>query len=400
MARSSVRDAGLLFEGQCPVNNRLLIAPTGLTLFAPGSQSSTFRVRFRLISVANVVEITPIDFITQVHKNITNRFLRGFVGNSSVTGAHPLDLLIAGMSRRSKMFSRGWGEESLLTELSTRVSYSDPPPPISLEWHSARKRDRIVRRDGTFASPLELLPKETRTVHVRAWLREGNRAACVILAGSRDEGYRPREHVFGPLIERGLDLYFLVSPFYGRRRLAGGPSLITVSDHGLMALGMVLEARALLENLSERYPKLVVAGYSMGGHMAAITAAVTPFSVACAALATGASASSIYTRGLLSWSVDLDALGGGANLRAAARERLQRVFDVADITRYPPPVRVDAAVIAGCTRDGYVLSSETARLHQHWQGSTLRWIPAGHFSALVTSGPVLRDCVADAIEKL
>jgi Alpha/beta hydrolase domain containing 18 len=331
---------------------------------------------------------------------ITNRWLRGFVGNSSVRGAHPLDLLVAGVSRRSKMFSRGWGEEALLTQLSTRVSYSDPPCPISVEWLPACKRGQTVRRDGRFTSPLELLPKETRTVHVRAWLREGNGAACVILAGSRDEGYQPREHVFGPLVARGLDLYFLVSPFYGRRRLAGGPSLITVSDHGLMALGMVLEARALLENLSERYPRLVVAGYSMGGHMAAITAAVCPFSVACAALATGASASSIYTRGLLSWSVDLEALGGGASLRDAARERLQQLFDVADITRYPPPVRVDAAVIAGCTRDGYVASSETRRLHQHWHGSTLRWIPAGHFSALVTSGRSLCDCVANAVEKL
>ena len=331
---------------------------------------------------------------------ITNRLLRGFGGDNSITKAHPLDLLIAGMSRGSKLFSRGWGEESLLKELSTRVSYSDPPTPISVEWHSARERGRIVRRDGTFTSPLALLPKETGTVHVRAWLRSGNRAACVILAASRDEGYQPREHVFGPLIARGLDLYFLVSPFYGRRRVPGGPSLITVSDHGLMALGMVLEARALLESLSERYPKLVVAGYSMGGHMAAITAAVTPFSVACAALATGASASSIYTRGLLSWSVDLDALGGGSNLRAVARERLQQLFNVADITRYPPPIRADAAVIAGCTRDGYVPSSETKRLHQHWHGSSLRWIPAGHFSALVTSGTVLRDCVADAAGKL
>ena len=86
------------------------------------------------------------------------------------------------------MFSRGWGEEALLTQLSTRVSYSDPPCPISIEWHSAGKRGHTVRRDGRFTSPLELLPKETRTVHVRAWLREGNRAAGVILAGSRDEG--------------------------------------------------------------------------------------------------------------------------------------------------------------------------------------------------------------------
>ena len=347
-----------------------------------------------------VVEMTPFESITQVHKKVASRWLRGFAGDTSVRGAHPLDLLVAGMSRRSKMFSRGWGEEALLTQLSTHVAYSDPPSPISVEWRRARKRGRIVRQDGTFTSPLDLLPKETRTVHVRAWLRESNRAACVVLAASRDEGYRPREHVFGPLIARGLDLYFLVSPFYGRRRLAGGPSLITVSDHGLMALGMVLEARALLENLSERYPKLVVAGYSMGGHMAAITAAVCPFSVACAALATGASASSIYTNGLLSWSVDLDALGGGANLRAATRQRLEQLFNVADLTRYPQPIRVDAAVIAGCTRDGYVASSETERLHRHWQGSTLRWIPAGHFSALVTSAPTLRECVADAAGNL
>src|ERR1035437_8857845 len=99
-------------------------------------KSSIVRVRFRLLSDTNVVEITPVDFITQVPKEITNRLLRGFVGNSSVPAAHPLDLLIAGMSRRSNMFSRGWGEESLLTELSTRVSYSDPPPPISVEGQS------------------------------------------------------------------------------------------------------------------------------------------------------------------------------------------------------------------------------------------------------------------------
>ncbi len=38
-------------------------------------------------------------------------------------------------------------------------------------------------------------------------------------------------------------------------------------------------------------------------------------------------------------------------MRATAREWLQQLFNVADITRYPPPIRVDAAVIAGCTRE-------------------------------------------------
>ena len=259
---------------------------------------------------------------------ITNRLLRGFVGDSSATGAHPLDLLIAGASRGSKLFSRGWGEESLLTELSTRVSYSDPPSPISVEWQSTRKRGRVVRRDGTFASPLELLPKETRTVHVRAWLREGNRAACVILAASRDEGYQPREHVFGPLIARGLDLYFLVSPFYGRRRVPGR----TVSHHrqrsrlhgagdgagGARAAGK--SERPLFEAGCGRLQHGRPYGRDYRGGL-------VPSPSRVRALATGASASSIYTRGLLSWSVDLDSLGGGSNWRAAARERLQQLFE-------------------------------------------------------------------------
>ena len=319
---------------------------------------------------------------------------------TSIPAAHPLDLAVAWLSKRSKLFSHGWGDEALFSRLSDRGCYFDPPSQITPNWSVGHERRGTTRRDGTFLSPLELLPEHTRTVHVRAWTRPEYRAACVFLAASRDEGFRLREHVFGGLSARGLDLYFLENPFYGSRRAPEGLSRMTVSDHGLMALGMVLEARAMLEHLHARYPKMVIAGYSMGGHMAAITAAVLPFAVGCAALATGAAASSIYTRGLLSWSVDLDALGGAPDARALARERLLQVFDVADVTRYPLPVRPDAAVIAGCKRDGYVFNSETERLHQHWKGSALRWIPAGHFSALVTSRRALCDCVVEAACKL
>jgi pimeloyl-ACP methyl ester carboxylesterase len=313
---------------------------------------------------------------------------------------HPLDLVVAWLARRSKLFSLGWGDEAIFARLSDRFSYSAPPSPIALSWNAGVEHRGITRRDGTFRSPLELLPESTRTVHVRAWTSGCHESACVFLAASRDEGYRLREHVFGRLSARRFDLYFLENPFYGTRRTSQGPSQMTVSDQGLMALGMVLEARALVEAVRPQYQKLVVAGYSMGGHMAAITAAVTPFVVGCAALATGASASSIYTRGLLSWSVDLDALVDNPDSRTSAKARLAQLFDVADLTRYPLPVRPDAAVIVGCKRDGYVFNSETERLHHHWKGSTLRWILAGHFSALVTSRRALCDCIAEAADNL
>lgn len=294
------------------------------------------------------------------------------------------------------MFSRGWGDEEVLAEFSARARYSQAPSPISVEWQAERERGNEKCRDGKFPSPLLALPDAVATVHVRAWSRAGNEAACVMLAGSRDEGYWIREQVFGPLTGHGIDLYLLENPYYGVRRNGRGPSEITVADHGLMALGMVLEARALLESLRPRYPKLAVAGYSMGGHMAAITAAVTPLPVACAALATGASASAIYTRGLLSQSVDFETLGGDEH----TKKRLRDLFEVADITHFRPPIRVDAAVVSGCMSDGYVLASETERLHCHWRGSGLRWIRAGHFSALMTERRALRKCVEEAVAKL
>jgi pimeloyl-ACP methyl ester carboxylesterase len=330
----------------------------------------------------------------------TDRRLNQSVIDGDAAPAHPVDRAVAWLSRRSKQFSRGWGDESILKDFSDRSRYLAKPAPVNIEWQAPHKRGSDVCRDGTFPSPLIALPDAVKTVHVRAWTRRRNQAACVMLAASRDEGYRIRERAFGSLTARGIDLYLVENPYYGLRRDGRGPSDITVSDHGLMALAMVLEARALLDHLKAHYPKLAIAGYSMGGHMAALTAAVTPLPVACAALATGASASAIYTRGLLSWSVDFDTLGGGADGSPSARERLRKLFDTADVTGYRPPVRVEAAVVSGCTRDGYVLQSETERLYRHWKGCTLRWIDGGHFSALLTQRRALCDCVEEAVAKL
>src|SRR5215469_6124416 len=248
---------------------------------------------------------------------------RLFGSDRIIAGVHPLDVFAAWLTCGSKLFSRGWGDESLLADLSERTSFAHPPGAISVDWRVGPSANKTIRRDGTFTSPLNSLPKQARTVHVRAWSKTGNTAACVILAASRDEGYKTRERVFGSLVSRGLDLYLLENPFYGRRRTSSSASLATFSDHVLMNLGSVWEARSLLEYLRGFYERLTVTGYSMGGHMAALTAAVSPFPVACAALATGASAAPIYTKGLLSWSVNLQALSRNAGEQPSARERLR-----------------------------------------------------------------------------
>ena len=326
--------------------------------------------------------------------------LRQHLAGNVVVRAHAVDLLIALLSRRSKIFRLGWGDEEFLAGLHGQVSHANVPDPISLTWHSSENLADAERRNGTFASPVLHLPDAARTAYLRAWTRPQNLCACVLLAGSHDEGYRIRERVFGSLVNRGVDLYLLENPYYGVRRIPGGVPAITVSDQAMMAVAMVMEARALLGWLRPQYEKLSVAGYSMGGHMAAITAAVTALPIACAALATGASASAIYTRGLMSWCVDYNRLAGDPERHVIAKDRLHAFFGAADITNFLPPLRVDAAVILGCSRDGYVLRAETERLHQHWNGSTLRWLNAGHFSALVTSRKALCDCICDSLAAL
>ena len=134
--------------------------------------------------------------------------------------------------------------------------------------------------------------------------------------------------------------------------------------------------------------------------MAAITAATAPFSLACAPLATGASAAPIYTEGLLSWSVDLKALAGKQGSESTANRRLRTLIEMADLTQFSPPLRSDAAVIVGCRRDGYISASEILRLHQHWPNSTLRWLSAGHVTGVIRYGSALRSAVSDALEKL
>lgn len=320
--------------------------------------------------------------------------------NVARSGVHPVDVCLAWLSARNKLFREGWGDEDLLGNPERFRQYLEAVSAPSMNWYRSSERRGVRMRDGSFVSPLDLLPQQTAVAHLRAYERDDNDTACIVLAASRDEGYRVRERVFGTLLDRGLNLYLLENAYYGLRRTPAGPSLPTVSEHVLMTVATMCETHALIAHLRPHYKKLVVTGYSMGGHLAALVAATSPEPLACAALATGASAAAIYTRGLLHWSVDFAALSVGYESATVARQRLGKVFLSADITQHPRPVRVDAAIIAGCRRDAYVLPSETERLHAYWGGSTLRWIDSGHFSALLTCRQALCDCVAEAAAKL
>nr|WP_246357253.1 alpha/beta hydrolase family protein [Pyxidicoccus fallax] len=303
------------------------------------------------------------------------------------------------------MFAAGWGDEPFLANVAVGTAFLAEPARITPEWGAPVSRRGSVVRDGTFASPLPMLAPAASTAHVR-WLGAGSprgRSACVVLAASREEGFALRERLYAPLVREGVDLFLLENPYYGLRRPLGqrGGALRTVSDHVLMNLGMVEEARALLAWLrSEGYARLGIAGYSMGGYMAALAAVLFPEPLAVAALAAGASPVPVFTRGLLSWSIRFEELDGSRRDAERARERLGHIFDLANLMKFPPPRQPGAAILLACRKDGFVPGAETRALHAHWTGSELRWVNAGHVSAILTERAALRAAVRDSLARV
>ncbi len=327
--------------------------------------------------------------------------------DDDVIGSHFIDQIYSRLGRRSRLFAQGWGDEAVLAGLTSAEVFRPAPAELGLAWERPEVSEGIERTRGRFSSPAVALPAAVRAAHVRRVRAAGSpgRTACVILAGSREQGFSLRESIYGRLAAgpNGIDLVLLENPFYGLRRPPGqeGANLRTVAEHALMNIAIVWEAHALLEALrAEGYTRLGVAGYSMGGYMAALTAAFSRAPLAVAALAAGASPAPVFTRGGLSRSIDFAALGGAPANAELARRRLESLFDLGRVTLWPAPVRPESAILLACRRDGYVPASETHALHAHWPKSELRWVDAGHISALFTERRALRAAIRDAFARL
>jgi hypothetical protein len=316
---------------------------------------------------------------------------------------HWLDLLAAWSSGRGRYYREGWGDEPLIARLADPARFEDPPPPIAPAWGTPRVEGHVVVTDAAFPAPLaDLLPPPARRALVRrlapAAQPSAPRPVYVVLSSSADEGWSMRDRVWRPLVAEGaVEAIFLESALYGARRPAGqdGPNLRTFAEQLLMNVSMVEEARALLDWLArEGHARLGVGGFSMGGAMAALVAAVTPRPLAAAIFAAGLSPVPIYTEGLLSRGIVFEALG------ERARERFQAIFGVANLDRHPLPRRLDATILVAGRRDGYVHAAQVEALHRHWPGSELRWLDTGHAGGLLLGAKHLRRAAEDAMHRL
>ena len=307
-----------------------------------------------------------------------------------------LDLALSVALGRSRFFAGGWGDVALLESEPFGEVAARPPDAVELELGPAERRDGFLVHSGSFESPEPRLTAGRR-VRVRLLEPAGHaRAAVLVMAAAGDQGFTVRETFVAPLVRSGTAALLLENPYYGNRRPVGqaGTALRTVSDLALMISTAVREGRALTAWLRSRHGRVGVAGYSMGGQTAALIAEASPFPLAVAAAAPPVTQASVFVTGYLRHVVDLEALGG-----PEARPLLQRRLSRIDVLALPPPPRGSSMVVVGVRRDGIVPPADPAAIAEHW-GAELRWVEAGHVSAVLFHGEALRRAVRDALDGL
>jgi hypothetical protein len=310
---------------------------------------------------------------------------------------HPVDRA-AGLALRwlpdgKQVFSRGWGDEAALALLD--ITAAQAPHALEVMWGPISRHTGHETREGRFAAPLPGLPPAAGDGHVlRVDPSAGGDAVCVMLPAWNDEGYATRLRFATRLAAAGIASYLLEAPFYGRRRATPGRSPVqTVADFALLSRSVVEEGRSLVAALAADGRRVGVAGYSMGGSLAATVGATLDLPMAIAPLAAAHAPAAVFTEGVIRNAVAWDALGTGAQGRLA--ELLLRP----SLLRIPPTPSTRDAILVAATGDGFVPPDVTRAIHEHWPGSELRWVRAGHATLLWRRIDVLVAAIVDAFSR-
>ena len=124
-----------------------------------------------------------------------------------------------------------------------------------------------------------------------------------------------------------------------------------------------------------------------------------PFSCAVVPVAAPCSPESVLRHGVLHHVAEWRAIAGEGRDPEAAREELCRHLGRFSVTALPPPVWPHAAIVVGTSGDGVVPPADQERVAQHW-GAELRWLPAGHVSAVLGHRGAMRAAIAEAFDRL
>jgi hypothetical protein len=298
---------------------------------------------------------------------------------------HWLDRAYLAITRRVRLFSRGWGQHEDVMRAAAPLLEPHAPPPLALSWSPP---DGDVST-GTAPSPCARLTGPSSTVTVLRLSPKKTRARVVLPPSWGDEGFSQRRFGFGALIAHGIEVWMLEGVYFGTRRTPGETTFSTVEQFLTLGLANVLELRALVAAARADGLPVALAGFSMAGQLAAQAAATLPWEIPVVAMAPSDSATPVFLDGPLSSHVDFAALGSDA------RQRLEQLFFRSRVQVLPPPRSARRFVVA-TRHDGIVAPTAMERLAEHWN-VTPRWIDTGHIGAYLFHREALQRAVLEAL---
>ncbi|CAH1153757.1 unnamed protein product [Phaedon cochleariae] len=251
----------------------------------------------------------------------------------------------------TKFFTKGWGSPEHLQRLfdfrqiiSNRDSCYQLVPkhyPITILNEVKRSDCRIL--EGKFHSPLTLylpglVPEEVQDSYFQMVLplewKNSHKPMCIHLAGTGDHYFWRRRNIMAkPLLKEGIGAIILENPYYGLRKPKDQvrSSLHFVSDIFVMGGCLILECLVLL-NWCEQlgFGPLGVTGISMGGHMASLAASNWPRPLVLVPCLSWSSASSVFTEGVMSDSIDWDMLQAQYENNKSYCDNLSKICRIVD----------------------------------------------------------------------
>ncbi len=296
--------------------------------------------------------------------------------------------------RRRSVFPDGWGDESVIHRLTSVEMDGFSVEPAAVVWRPKEEHRGIRIRKGTYASPVaHLLPIEARAGSVEWWSPPaGDTRVAVMLPAWNDEGFLERRKLAGAMVASGISVMMLEAPLYGSRRRHDAPPqpIRTLADFMTLGFGTVAEGIALTRVAAEEgTPGLT--GYSMGGSLAALAAAMSADPVAVAPLAASYSPEAVVFDGMIRNGVDWKSFEGRI-------DTMRAVLDTASTLHRPPLPHLATAVLVAATADGFVPPEASALLARHWDAE-IRWVEAGHGTLLARHRPILVQAVVDSFTR-
>lgn len=321
------------------------------------------------------------------------------------------DDLATSALRLPRLYRDGFGSQHQIDRITRSIVDYDrnfAAAPIEVYWTAPRRGRQVQLSAGEFVSPtLHIgLPRESRVANLE-WVEplggiDSDTPVVLHLAASGEVGFFSRRRLAVALADEGIASVSLENPYYGSRKPAGQrhAALRTVSDQFAMNYATVEEGRAILGYLRRLgFERIAVTGYSQGGVMAAFCAALSPFPVAVAARAAADSVADLFTRDNFSRLILWERLAADTGSEEAARRVFRQALNVVTVSKFPPPVRPEAAVLLSGEHDRFVDPAQPERLARHWPGAELRWLRAGHVTGVLRGREQLR-AIRDALDRL